>query len=88
MRRPYGPNPVAVAVLGCVEGGQGATPKTRVLPRASQFQADRARRGATGRSLLSIGAGMPLMDSPALNEKRWAPVGGNTRALFSFVPFF
>lgn len=26
MRRPYGPNPVSAAVLGCVEGGLGCHP--------------------------------------------------------------
>ncbi len=33
---PSGPNPVAVTVLGCVEGGQGTTPNTRVFRRVSQ----------------------------------------------------
>jgi hypothetical protein len=38
-------------------------------------------------SLLSIGAGMPRMDSPALDEKRRVSVGRNTRLPFSFAYF-
>ncbi len=63
-------------------------PKTRVLHRASQSREKKAGKGPAGKPALFRGQGIARRKSPERDEKRRAPVGGNTRARFSFVPFF
>ncbi len=85
---PFGPNPSIVAVLGCVERVWGGHPNTVCSAEHRRHKRKWPFRGATWMSLLSSGAGMPRMDSPAYDERRRVSAGRNTRLPFSFAYFF